>query len=55
MTYHEQLGDRIRALVAGEPGLTEKKMFGGLATSPPPTQPPGAGVHNRLRTLRATR
>jgi len=27
----EQLADRIRALVAGEPGLTEKKMFGGLA------------------------
>ena len=31
MAYHEQLGDRIRALVAGEPGLTEKKHFGGLA------------------------
>jgi TfoX/Sxy family transcriptional regulator of competence genes len=26
----EALADRIRALVAGEAGLTEKKMFGGL-------------------------
>ena len=31
MAYDEQLADRIRELVAGEPGLTEKKMFGGLA------------------------
>jgi hypothetical protein len=31
MAYDEQLAERIRALVAGEPGLTEKKMFGGLA------------------------
>jgi len=31
VAYDEQLADRIRALVAGEPGLTEKKMFGGLA------------------------
>ena len=31
MAYDERLADRIRALVAGEPGLTEKKMFGGLA------------------------
>jgi TfoX/Sxy family transcriptional regulator of competence genes len=30
MAYDEALADRIRALVAGEPGLTEKKMFGGL-------------------------
>jgi hypothetical protein len=27
----EELADRIRALVAGESGLTEQKMFGGLA------------------------
>jgi TfoX/Sxy family transcriptional regulator of competence genes len=31
MAYDEQLADRLRALVEGEPGLTERKMFGGLA------------------------
>jgi hypothetical protein len=31
VAYDEQLADRIRVLVVGEPGLTEKKMFGGLA------------------------
>jgi DNA-binding NarL/FixJ family response regulator len=31
VAYDEQLVDRIRALAVGEPGLTEKKMFGGLA------------------------
>lgn len=31
MAYDEHLAARIRDLVAGEPGLTEKKMFGGLA------------------------
>jgi hypothetical protein len=31
MAYDEELAARIRELVAGEPGLTEKKMFGGLA------------------------
>jgi len=31
VAYDEKLADRIRALVAGESGLTEKKMFGGLA------------------------
>ncbi len=31
VAYDEQFADRIRTLVAGEPGLTEKKMFGGLA------------------------
>jgi TfoX/Sxy family transcriptional regulator of competence genes len=31
MAYDEELAARIRDLVAGEPGLTEKKMFGGLA------------------------
>src|SRR6202008_4962048 len=30
MAYDEELADRTRALVAGEPALTEKKMFGGL-------------------------
>lgn len=31
MAYDEQLADRIRALLAGAPGVTEKRMFGGLA------------------------
>jgi hypothetical protein len=31
MAYDEELAERIRELVAGEPGLTEQKMFGGLA------------------------
>ena len=31
MAYDEQLADRIREAVEGEPGLTEKRMFGGLA------------------------
>ena len=31
MAYDEDLADRIRELVAHEAGLTEKRMFGGLA------------------------
>jgi TfoX/Sxy family transcriptional regulator of competence genes len=31
MTYEEDLADRIRELVDSEPGLTERRMFGGLA------------------------
>jgi len=31
MAYDEELAGRIRELVVGEPALTEKKMFGGLA------------------------
>ncbi len=31
MAYDEDLANRIRELVAGEAGLTEKRMFGGLA------------------------
>jgi TfoX/Sxy family transcriptional regulator of competence genes len=31
MAYDEELADRIRALLGDRPGLTEKKMFGGLA------------------------
>jgi hypothetical protein len=31
VAYDEQLADRIRELVSDEPGLTEQKMFGGLA------------------------
>ena len=31
MAYDEELAARIRKLVGSEPGLTEQKMFGGLA------------------------
>jgi TfoX/Sxy family transcriptional regulator of competence genes len=31
MAYDEQLAERIRALVEDEAGVTEQKMFGGLA------------------------
>ena len=31
MAYDEDLANRIRELVAGEAGVAEKKMFGGLA------------------------
>jgi hypothetical protein len=31
VAYDESLANRIRALLGPEPGLTEKKMFGGLA------------------------
>ena len=31
MAYDEDLANRIRELIGGEPALTEKKMFGGLA------------------------
>jgi hypothetical protein len=31
MAYDEDLANRIRELVAGEPGVREQKMFGGLA------------------------
>jgi len=31
VAYDEELADRIRELVGGESGLTEQKMFGGLA------------------------
>src|SRR5436190_23009719 len=31
MAYDEELAARIRDLLAGEPALSEKKMFGGLA------------------------
>jgi hypothetical protein len=31
MAYDEELAGRLRDLLAGERGLTEKKMFGGLA------------------------
>lgn len=31
MAYDVRLADRVRGLVRGEPGLSEKQMFGGLA------------------------
>jgi TfoX/Sxy family transcriptional regulator of competence genes len=31
MAYDVDLSDRVREVLRGEPGLTEKRMFGGLA------------------------
>ena len=31
MAYDEDLANRVRELLAGEPGVTEQRMFGGLA------------------------
>jgi TfoX/Sxy family transcriptional regulator of competence genes len=31
MAYDEELANRVRELVAGEDGVVEKRMFGGLA------------------------
>ena len=31
MAYDEELAERVRQALAGEDGLTEKRMFGGLA------------------------
>lgn len=31
MAYDEDLANRIRELIAGDPGVTEQRMFGGLA------------------------
>lgn len=31
MAYDEQLAERLREAVAGEPGIIEKRMFGGVA------------------------
>jgi TfoX/Sxy family transcriptional regulator of competence genes len=31
MAYDEHLANRIRELIAGDPEITEKRMFGGLA------------------------
>jgi TfoX/Sxy family transcriptional regulator of competence genes len=31
VAYDEQLAERVRAQLEDEPGLTERKMFGGIA------------------------
>ncbi|MBM7790028.1 TfoX/Sxy family protein [Tenggerimyces flavus] len=31
MAYDDELADRVRELLAGESGVTEQRMFGGLA------------------------
>jgi TfoX/Sxy family transcriptional regulator of competence genes len=31
MAYDEELADRVRELIAGERGIDERRMFGGLA------------------------
>jgi TfoX/Sxy family transcriptional regulator of competence genes len=31
VAYDEELADRVRELISAEPGVTEQRMFGGLA------------------------
>jgi TfoX/Sxy family transcriptional regulator of competence genes len=31
MAFNERLAERVRTALAGEPGISERKMFGGLA------------------------
>jgi len=31
VAYNEKLADRIRAIIGGGPGLSERKMFGGIS------------------------
>ena len=31
MAYDEKLADRVRGILSSDPGLSERKMFGGLA------------------------
>jgi hypothetical protein len=39
MAYDEDLANRIRELIAAEPGVTEQKMFGGWPSSSAATCP----------------
>jgi hypothetical protein len=31
MAFDEELAGRVRKVIAGQPGVTEQRMFGGLA------------------------
>ena len=46
MTYDEQLPDRLRSVLDGEPGLSERWMFGGLGFS---VDAAGVGTDEDLR------
>ena len=48
MPYDEQLADRIRELLAGEPSLTEKKMFGGVGFMVGGNMAVGASSHGGI-------
>ncbi|MGB0098890.1 MAG: TfoX/Sxy family protein [Nocardioides sp.] len=48
MAYDEQLAERIRALLLGEPALTERRMFGGLAFLVAGNMAVAAGGQGRL-------
>ena len=48
MPYDEQLADRIRELLAGEPNLTEKKMFGGVCFMVGGNMAVGASSHGGI-------
>ncbi len=47
MPYDEDLANRIRELIAGDPDVTEKRIFGGLAFlvgATCPSRPAGRAV-----------
>ena len=48
VAYDEDLADRVRELLALEPGVTEKQMFGGLAARQTSTRALGH-VGNEVR------
>jgi hypothetical protein len=48
VAYDEELADRIRAAVEGEAGLSEKRMFGGLAFLIDGKMAVSAGSHGGL-------
>ena len=49
MPYDPVLADRIRTLLAGTPGLVEKKMFGGIGWTIGGHM--ACGAHNDLRLM----
>lgn len=48
MAYDQELADRIREAVQGEPGVAEKRMFGGLAFLVNGNMAVGASSHGGL-------
>ncbi|MGH1491647.1 MAG: TfoX/Sxy family protein [Acidimicrobiales bacterium] len=48
MAYDEDLAERVRELIGGDPAVTEKKMFGGLAFLVGGSMAVGAGSQGGL-------
>jgi TfoX/Sxy family transcriptional regulator of competence genes len=44
MAYSEELAERIREVIDGRPGVTERKMFGGIAWMVNGTWPAGSSA-----------